>query len=253
MKSFLGSCKLLTFYIKSILPVYVFFWNPAKHILIFDILPSPQFHTSRLKRIITIPFIKVLFCIFSSILDFSHLVLTIRYYIYSAQILNFCHERKFKIVNPPWYTTLLAWSPKKSSISYIHVAIYYDDCDYLHTIFTMYLLYTTQNFVFWVNISSKNSFFSSLKMIIWMTTDLLYYLFLWEIWLFVLSLHVLVAHIWIRNTYIQLHINIKESNHLLLFDGRSLLILHQHSIWKVLDNWRLFRLTLFIFLWSKLC
>ena len=159
MKSFLGSCKLLTFYIKSILPMYVFFWNPAKHILIFDILPSPQFHTSRLKRIITIPFIKVLFCIFSSILDFSHLVLTIRYYIYSAQILNFCHERKFKIVNPPWYTTLLAWSPKKSSISYIHVAIYYDDCDYLHTIFTMYLLYTTQNFVFWVNISSKNSFF----------------------------------------------------------------------------------------------
>ena len=215
MKSFLGSCKLLlTFYIKSLLPMYAFFWNPAKHILIFDILPSPQFHTSRLKRIITIPFIKVLFCIFSSILDFSHLVLTIRYYIYSAQILNFCHERKFKIVNPPWYTTLLAWSPKKSSISYIHVAIYYDDCDYLHTILTMYLLYTTHKILFlfeWIFLF-KNHYFV-FEMIIWMTTYLLYYLFLWEIWLFVLSLHLLVAHIWIRNTYIQLHRNIKESNH----------------------------------------
>ena len=55
----------------------------------------------------------------------------------------------------------------------------------------------------------KKFIFFSLKMIIWMTTDLLYYLFLWEIWLFVLSLHVLVAHIWIRNTYIQLHIDTK--------------------------------------------
>ena len=70
----------------------------------------------------------------------------------------------FKIVpsqdlmkNPP--PVPFTWSPKIPTISYIHVAIYYDDCDYLHTIFTMYLLYTTQNFVFWVNISSKNSFF----------------------------------------------------------------------------------------------
>ena len=185
---------------------------------------------------------------------FPH-VLTIRYYIYSAQILNFCHERKFKIVNPPWYTTLLAWSPKKSSISYIHVAIYYDDCDYLQPTYYIYYVFVIYHTKFCIlsEYFFKKFIFFSLKMIIWMTTDLLYYLFLWEIWLFVLSLHVLVAHIWIRNTYIQLHINIKESNHLLLFDGRSLLILHQHSIWKVLDNWRLFRLTLFIFLWSKLC
>ena len=206
MKSFLGSCKLLTFYIKSILPVYVFFWNPAKHILIFDILPSPQFHTSRLKRIITIPFIKVLFCIFSSILDFSHLVLTIRYYIYSAQILNFCHERKFKIVNPPWYTTLLAWSPKKSSISYIHVAIYIMMTVITYILYLLCICYIPHKILYFEWIFLQKIHFFSLKMIIWMTTDLLYYLFLWEIWLFVLSLHVLVAHIWIRNTYIQLHI-----------------------------------------------
>ena len=159
MKSFLGSCKLLTFYIKSILPMYVFFWNPAKHILIFDILPSPQFHTSRLKRIITIPFIKVLFCIFLQFRTFTTCTDNQVLYIKCTnfKFLSWAEIQNCKSSHV--YHTISLIPQKIINFLYSCGHIYYDDCDYLHTIFTMYLLYTTQNFVFWVNISSKNSFF----------------------------------------------------------------------------------------------